>query len=168
MCSNVCVGVTGQGHLLVCVSLLCLNVQNLLSVFWSSLNVFCLCVPYTVYQPDNIPYSFTLFSLQYINLPHYFHQMQACFHLLFPFVRPSLYQTVMKRNICVQRTFSGVGLRSVTLSDLHPDEDYSVQVRCSAQQNFWKWGDWSKPFSLKTSTTGKGFICAILAEILVK
>ncbi|TKS78261.1 Leukemia inhibitory factor receptor [Collichthys lucidus] len=52
-----------------------------------------------------------------------------------------------------KRTFSGVGLRSVVLSDLHPDEDYSVQVRCGAQENFWKWGNWSKPFSFKTSTT---------------
>ncbi|KAM9360915.1 LIF receptor subunit alpha a [Symphorus nematophorus] len=52
-----------------------------------------------------------------------------------------------------KRAFSGVGLRSVVLSDLHPDEDYSVQVCCGAQQNFWKWGDWSKPFSFKTSTT---------------
>ncbi|XP_051279446.1 LIF receptor subunit alpha a [Dicentrarchus labrax] len=49
-------------------------------------------------------------------------------------------------------TFSGVGLRSVDLPDLYPDEDYSVQVRCSAQQNFWKWGDWSKPFFFKTKT----------------
>ncbi|XP_041793611.1 LIF receptor subunit alpha a [Chelmon rostratus] len=50
--------------------------------------------------------------------------------------------------------FSGVGLRSVVLSDLYPNEDYSVQVHCGAQQNFfWKWGDWSKPLSFKTSTT---------------
>lgn len=46
----------------------------------------------------------------------------------------------------------------MVLSDLHPDEDYSVQVRCGAQENFWKWGNWSKPFSFKTSTTGKGFL----------
>ncbi|KAG8011787.1 Leukemia inhibitory factor receptor [Nibea albiflora] len=52
-----------------------------------------------------------------------------------------------------KRTFSGVGLRSVVLSDLYPDEDYSVQVRCGAQENFWKWGNWSKPLSFKTSTT---------------
>ncbi|XP_070760842.1 LIF receptor subunit alpha a [Enoplosus armatus] len=51
-----------------------------------------------------------------------------------------------------QRTFSGVGLRSVVLSDLYPDEDYSVQVRCGAQQNFWKWGNWSKLCSFKTNT----------------
>uniref|UniRef100_A0A8C9ZYG4 Fibronectin type-III domain-containing protein n=1 Tax=Sander lucioperca TaxID=283035 RepID=A0A8C9ZYG4_SANLU len=50
-----------------------------------------------------------------------------------------------------KRTFSGVGLRSVVLSDLYPDEDYSVQVCCGAQQNFWKWGSWSKSFSFKTN-----------------
>lgn len=73
-----------------------------------------------------------------------------------------MYQTVMKSNVCVQRTFSGVGLQSVFLSDLYPDEDYSVQVRCGAQQNFWKWGDWSNPFSFKTNTYGKGFISIFL------
>uniref|UniRef100_A0A3Q1CKZ5 Fibronectin type-III domain-containing protein n=1 Tax=Amphiprion ocellaris TaxID=80972 RepID=A0A3Q1CKZ5_AMPOC len=50
------------------------------------------------------------------------------------------------------RTITGVGLRSAVLSDLHPDEDYSVQIRCGAQQNFWKWGTWSKPISFKTKT----------------
>ncbi|XP_040897538.1 LIF receptor subunit alpha a [Toxotes jaculatrix] len=48
-------------------------------------------------------------------------------------------------------TISGVGLRSVVLSDLYPDEDYSVQICCGSQQNFWKWGNWSKPFTFKTS-----------------
>ncbi|XP_059192814.1 LIF receptor subunit alpha a [Centropristis striata] len=51
-----------------------------------------------------------------------------------------------------KRTFSGIGLRSVFLPDLYPDEDYSVRVRCGAQQNFWKWGSWSEPFSFKTNT----------------
>ncbi|XP_023120208.2 LIF receptor subunit alpha a [Amphiprion ocellaris] len=51
-----------------------------------------------------------------------------------------------------KRTITGVGLRSAVLSDLHPDEDYSVQIRCGAQQNFWKWGTWSKPISFKTKT----------------
>uniref|UniRef100_UPI0037E707C7 LIF receptor subunit alpha a n=1 Tax=Semicossyphus pulcher TaxID=241346 RepID=UPI0037E707C7 len=51
----------------------------------------------------------------------------------------------------MKRTYSGVGLRSVVLSDLYPDEDYSIQVRCGAQQNFWKWGDWSEPFPFKTN-----------------
>lgn len=51
-----------------------------------------------------------------------------------------------------KRTFSGVGLRSVVLSDLYPYTDFSVQVRCSALQNFWKWGDWSKPISFKTNS----------------
>uniref|UniRef100_A0A672YUC5 Leukemia inhibitory factor receptor-like n=1 Tax=Sphaeramia orbicularis TaxID=375764 RepID=A0A672YUC5_9TELE len=49
-----------------------------------------------------------------------------------------------------KRTFSGVGLRSVVLLDLYPYEAYSVKVRCGAQQNFWKWGNWSKTFSFKT------------------
>ncbi|XP_071339386.1 LIF receptor subunit alpha a [Trachinotus anak] len=49
-------------------------------------------------------------------------------------------------------TLSGVGLKSVVLSDLYPDEDYSVQIRCGAQQNFWKWGTWSQPFAFKTKT----------------
>ncbi|KAM6943822.1 LIF receptor subunit alpha a [Lycodopsis pacificus] len=51
-----------------------------------------------------------------------------------------------------KRTFSGLGLQSVVLSDLDPDEDYSVQVRCGAQQNFWNWGSWSEPLSFKTNT----------------
>ncbi|XP_041643097.1 LIF receptor subunit alpha a [Cheilinus undulatus] len=50
-----------------------------------------------------------------------------------------------------KRTFSGVGLQSVVLTDLYPDEDYSVQVCCGAQQNFWKWGNWSDPFPFKTN-----------------
>uniref|UniRef100_A0A3Q3FDT9 LIF receptor subunit alpha a n=1 Tax=Labrus bergylta TaxID=56723 RepID=A0A3Q3FDT9_9LABR len=51
-----------------------------------------------------------------------------------------------------KRTSSGVGLRSVVLSDLYPDEDYSIQVRCGAQKNFWKWGNWSEPLAFKTNT----------------
>uniref|UniRef100_A0A4W6C5R5 LIF receptor subunit alpha a n=1 Tax=Lates calcarifer TaxID=8187 RepID=A0A4W6C5R5_LATCA len=49
-------------------------------------------------------------------------------------------------------TFSGVGLHSVFLSDLYPDEDYSVKIRCGAQENFWKWGNWSEPYDFKTRT----------------
>uniref|UniRef100_A0A3B4TIC3 LIF receptor subunit alpha a n=1 Tax=Seriola dumerili TaxID=41447 RepID=A0A3B4TIC3_SERDU len=59
---------------------------------------------------------------------------------------------VMKSDVCVQHTFSGVGLQSVVLSDLYPDEDYTVQISCGAQQNFWKWGNWSEPFTFKTET----------------
>lgn len=62
--------------------------------------------------------------------------------------------------LCVQRTFSGVGLRLAVLSDMHPNEEYTVQIRCGAQNNFWKWGDWSKLFSFKTSTTGKVLTCS--------
>ncbi|KAM9391455.1 LIF receptor subunit alpha a [Pholidichthys leucotaenia] len=51
-----------------------------------------------------------------------------------------------------EHTFSGVGLRSVDLSELYPGEDFSVQVRCGAQNNFWKWGSWSKLFSFTTKT----------------
>lgn len=61
---------------------------------------------------------------------------------------------------CVQHTFSGVGLQSVVLSDMHPNEEYTLQIRCGAQKNFWKWGDWSKKVSFKTRTTGKGFACS--------
>ncbi|XP_069563838.1 LIF receptor subunit alpha a [Brachyistius frenatus] len=51
-----------------------------------------------------------------------------------------------------KRVFFGMGLQSVVLSDLQPNEDYSIQVRCGAQKNFWKWGNWSKPVSFKTNT----------------
>ncbi|CAJ1069097.1 LOW QUALITY PROTEIN: LIF receptor subunit alpha a [Xyrichtys novacula] len=54
------------------------------------------------------------------------------------------------QGVKTKRTFSGVGLRSVVLSDLYPDEEYEVQVRCGAQQNFWKWGDWSKQSHFQT------------------
>lgn len=56
---------------------------------------------------------------------------------------------------CVQRNFSGVGLRSVLLSGLYPDEAYTVRVRCGAQKYFWKWGDWSQTLSFKTKPDGK-------------
>lgn len=49
-------------------------------------------------------------------------------------------------------TFSGVGLRSVVLVDLNPNEKYAVRVRCGAQQNFWKWGNWSKTHLFTTNT----------------
>ncbi|KAI3372719.1 hypothetical protein L3Q82_023180 [Scortum barcoo] len=51
-----------------------------------------------------------------------------------------------------KHTISGVGLCSVFLSDLYPAEDYTVEVRCGVQQNFWKWGNWSKPISFKTKS----------------
>nr|XP_040051943.1 LIF receptor subunit alpha a [Gasterosteus aculeatus aculeatus] len=51
-----------------------------------------------------------------------------------------------------QHTFSGLGLRSVTLLDLYPDEEYGVRVRCGAQHNFWKWGNWSETISFRTNT----------------
>lgn len=58
-------------------------------------------------------------------------------------------------SVFLQRTFPGVGLRSVVLLDQHPDEDYSVRVRCGAQQNFYKWGDWSSLLAYKTSIDRK-------------
>lgn len=54
------------------------------------------------------------------------------------------------RNNKTKRTFPGVGLQSVVLQDLYPYEDYSIKVRCGAQQNFWKWGNWSKTISFQT------------------
>ncbi|XP_061672960.1 LIF receptor subunit alpha a [Syngnathoides biaculeatus] len=53
--------------------------------------------------------------------------------------------------IKTKRTFTGVGLRTVRLLELYPDEDYDVRVRCGAQRNFWKWGNWSQPLSIKTN-----------------
>nr|AAR25692.1 class I helical cytokine receptor number 29 [Tetraodon nigroviridis] len=52
-----------------------------------------------------------------------------------------------------KHTFSGVGLQSVVLSDMVPNEKYTLKIRCGAQRNFWKWGDWSEQFSFTTSTT---------------
>ncbi|XP_011613799.2 LIF receptor subunit alpha a [Takifugu rubripes] len=60
---------------------------------------------------------------------------------------------VTSRGYTTNRTFSGVGLQSVVLSDMHPNEEYTLQIRCGAQKNFWKWGDWSEEFSFKTRTT---------------
>lgn len=63
--------------------------------------------------------------------------------------------TKKKFYVCVQRVFSGLGLQSVVLLDLQPDENYSVQVCCGSQKNFWKWGNWSNTLSFKTKTYGK-------------
>ncbi|CAN9513060.1 unnamed protein product [Ophioblennius macclurei] len=49
-----------------------------------------------------------------------------------------------------KRIYSGVGLRSVVISDLHPDEQYIVQVSCGSKKNFWKWGSRSEPIAFKT------------------
>ncbi|XP_038163981.1 leukemia inhibitory factor receptor-like [Cyprinodon tularosa] len=48
------------------------------------------------------------------------------------------------------RNFSGKGLHSVVLLDLHFDEEYRVKVRCGSQKHFWKWGSWSKAVTFKT------------------
>uniref|UniRef100_H3C7F2 LIF receptor subunit alpha a n=1 Tax=Tetraodon nigroviridis TaxID=99883 RepID=H3C7F2_TETNG len=52
-----------------------------------------------------------------------------------------------------KKHFLGVGLQSVVLSDMVPNEKYTLKIRCGAQRNFWKWGDWSEQFSFTTSTT---------------
>ncbi|XP_041854730.1 LIF receptor subunit alpha a [Melanotaenia boesemani] len=49
--------------------------------------------------------------------------------------------------------FTGVGLQSVVLSNLLPYEDYDLQVRCGAQKNFWKWGNWSDVFTFRTKSS---------------
>lgn len=48
------------------------------------------------------------------------------------------------------RNFTGVGLSAVLLDGLRPDVQYSVSVRCASQLRFWKWGDWSAPYSIHT------------------
>ncbi|XP_077377264.1 leukemia inhibitory factor receptor-like isoform X2 [Festucalex cinctus] len=50
-----------------------------------------------------------------------------------------------------KRTFTGVGLTTVRLLELYPNEEYNIKVRCGAQQNFWKWGNWSQPITIKTN-----------------
>lgn len=85
--------------------------------------------------------------------PHYYQQqMQA---------RSCLTFVTEHVCVCVQSNFSGVGLRSAALFGLHPVKEYSARVRCGAQQNFWKWGSWSQPFTFRTKTYGKLFICNI-------
>ncbi|KAJ7994315.1 hypothetical protein DPEC_G00264600 [Dallia pectoralis] len=54
------------------------------------------------------------------------------------------------------QTYTGLGLNSVVLKDLEPDEDYSARVRCGSQKNFWKWGEWSSPLRLKTKMDRPG------------
>lgn len=48
------------------------------------------------------------------------------------------------------RNYSGTGLSSVVLDGLWPDVDYTVSVRCGSLHNFWKWGDISTPYSIRT------------------
>ncbi|XP_051924530.1 LIF receptor subunit alpha a isoform X1 [Hippocampus zosterae] len=50
-----------------------------------------------------------------------------------------------------KRTFTGVGLTAVQLLKLYPNEEYTFKVRCGAQRNFWKWGNWSQPISIQTN-----------------
>ncbi|KAM4576252.1 LIF receptor subunit alpha a isoform 1-T2 [Odontesthes bonariensis] len=92
-----------------------------------------------------------------VNLSSVVHVFNATVQWEWTFDRFSSLPLVCQVEISVHgyktmRVFSGVGLHSVVLSDLHPDEDYSVQVRCGAQQHFWKWGNWSKLFDFKTKT----------------
>lgn len=48
------------------------------------------------------------------------------------------------------RNYTGVGLSSVVLDSLMPDTEYSFSIRCASLQYFWRWGDWSAPYSLHT------------------
>lgn len=93
-----------------------------------------------------------LFSMQYSLYCMCIKSLYICLTISIP--------NISKVILCVQRTFSGVGLRSVVLSDMYPNEEYTLQIRCGAQKNFWKWGDWSELFSFKTSTTGKVLTCS--------
>ncbi|XP_072527955.1 LIF receptor subunit alpha a [Salminus brasiliensis] len=49
------------------------------------------------------------------------------------------------------RNFTGAGLSAVLLDGLRPDVLYSVSVRCASFHNFWRWGDWSAPYSIHTA-----------------
>ncbi|KAL4660847.1 hypothetical protein GN956_G761 [Arapaima gigas] len=46
--------------------------------------------------------------------------------------------------------YTGQGLAQVLLEDLQPYEEYSTQVRCGAEQNFWRWGSWSSELRFRT------------------
>ncbi|KAK1806304.1 hypothetical protein P4O66_000179 [Electrophorus voltai] len=46
--------------------------------------------------------------------------------------------------------YTGVGLSSVILEGLIPDAQYSVSVCCASLHNFWRWGDFSSPYSVRT------------------
>ncbi|TTM35975.1 Leukemia inhibitory factor receptor [Bagarius yarrelli] len=48
------------------------------------------------------------------------------------------------------RNYTGVGLSSVVLDRLWPDTEYSFSIRCASLRYFWRWGDWSAPYSLHT------------------
>ncbi|KAF7687766.1 hypothetical protein HF521_014994 [Silurus meridionalis] len=48
------------------------------------------------------------------------------------------------------RNYTGVGLSSVVLERLRPDTEYSFSIRCASLHYFWRWGDWSAPYSLHT------------------
>ncbi|XP_062873779.1 LIF receptor subunit alpha a isoform X2 [Trichomycterus rosablanca] len=48
------------------------------------------------------------------------------------------------------RNFTGVGLSSMLLERLKPDVEYTFSIRCASLQHFWRWGDWSAPYSLHT------------------
>ncbi|KAK3514826.1 hypothetical protein QTP70_032796 [Hemibagrus guttatus] len=50
----------------------------------------------------------------------------------------------------LERNYTGVGLSSVVLDSLRPDTEYSFSIRCASLLSFWRWGDWSAPYSLHT------------------
>ncbi|XP_007575093.1 leukemia inhibitory factor receptor-like isoform X2 [Poecilia formosa] len=44
----------------------------------------------------------------------------------------------------------GVGLKAAVLTDLRPNWEYEVKVRCGTAQHFWTWSDWSSRVSFHT------------------
>ncbi|XP_035245574.1 leukemia inhibitory factor receptor-like isoform X2 [Anguilla anguilla] len=51
--------------------------------------------------------------------------------------------------------YTGRWLSELVLRDLQPGTNYSLQIRCGTQQNFWKWSDWSF-FKFKTKEDRPG------------
>ncbi|XP_066509318.1 leukemia inhibitory factor receptor-like isoform X1 [Hoplias malabaricus] len=48
------------------------------------------------------------------------------------------------------RSYEGVGLSTIMLDGLRPDQEYSLYIRCGSRLRFWKWGDWSAPYQFRT------------------
>ncbi|KAM4533181.1 leukemia inhibitory factor receptor-like [Fundulus diaphanus] len=44
----------------------------------------------------------------------------------------------------------GVGLKVAILTDLRPNWEYQVKVRCRTAEHFWKWGTWSQTVTFRT------------------
>ncbi|KAJ8287294.1 hypothetical protein GJAV_G00049930 [Gymnothorax javanicus] len=64
---------------------------------------------------------------------------------------PLLCQVQLKHNNLTEtRNYTGQGLSEVLLTGLHPDGNYSLQVRCGTELNFWKWSDLSSALNFQT------------------